>query len=59
MAGAVSKTSKDNTLDYVLAQLGDFGRYQVLIFVLFAFAVITHSMMHIAFVFTSKNPGYR
>lgn len=49
----------DNSLDNILIQLGDFGKYQKLIFVLICFAVTLHSAVHVAFVFTALQVDYR
>ncbi|XP_019868170.1 organic cation transporter protein isoform X1 [Aethina tumida] len=49
----------DNSLDNILVQLGDFGKYQKLIFVLICFAVTLHSAVHVAFVFTALQVDYR
>ncbi|KAK9678949.1 Sugar transporter [Popillia japonica] len=48
-----------SSLDSVLYQLGDFGRYQCFVFVLISFGVILHSMPHIAFVFAARGLDYR
>lgn len=49
----------DNSLDSILVQIGDFGKYQIFTFSLVCFGVILHSAVHIAFVFTAKDLEYR
>ncbi|GJQ86217.1 hypothetical protein Trydic_g8918 [Trypoxylus dichotomus] len=51
--------SPQSSLDAVLYQLGDFGKYQRIIFVLYAFCVIWHAVPHTAFVFVARNLEYR
>ncbi|XP_017772586.1 PREDICTED: organic cation transporter protein-like [Nicrophorus vespilloides] len=52
-------TKVDATLDTILLQIGEFGNYQKLVFGLFSIAVIFHSAVHIAFVFSAKDVNYR
>ncbi|XP_063909141.1 solute carrier family 22 member 3-like isoform X1 [Zophobas morio] len=52
-------TSVDNSLDNLLIQLGDFGKYQSLMFGLVCIGVILHSGVHVAFVFTAMDLEYR
>lgn len=49
----------DTSLDSILVQLGDFGRYQKFMFGLICLAVILHSGVHVAFVFTAMDLEYR
>ncbi|ENN78004.1 organic cation transporter protein isoform X2 [Dendroctonus ponderosae] len=49
----------DNSLDSILIHLGDFGKYQTYVFSLVCVAVVMHSMVHIAYVFTAMNLDYR
>lgn len=52
-------SSVDGSLDAILVQLGDFGKYQSLVFSLVCFAVVLHSATHIAYVFTAMDLDYR
>lgn len=54
-----SVASESITLDSILIQLGDFGKYQSFIFALVCVAVVFHSAVHIAFVFSAKALDYR
>ncbi|XP_074030430.1 solute carrier family 22 member 3 isoform X1 [Leptinotarsa decemlineata] len=47
------------SLDSVLVQIGDLGKYQILVFTLVSFAVVLHSAVHTAFVFTALDVGHR
>ncbi|XP_044259279.1 solute carrier family 22 member 3-like [Tribolium madens] len=49
----------DSSLDSVLIQLGDFGKFQSFIFGLVCFATILHSGAYVAFVFTARDVEYR
>ncbi|XP_060524808.1 solute carrier family 22 member 3-like isoform X2 [Cylas formicarius] len=49
----------NNSLDTILVRLGDFGRYQIGVFALVCFAVVLHSAVHVAFVFTAMDLDYR
>ncbi|KAG5868302.1 hypothetical protein JTB14_022786 [Gonioctena quinquepunctata] len=49
----------ENSLDSVLVHIGDLGKYQILIFSLVSFAVVLHSAVHTAFVFTALDVGHR
>lgn len=51
--------SADGSLDGILLELGDFGKYQSLVFSLVCFAVVLHSATHIAYVFTAMDLDYR
>lgn len=51
--------SETITLDSILVQLGDFGKYQSFVFGLVCVAVVFHSAVHIAFVFSAKELDYR
>lgn len=53
------RTNVENSLDAILYQLGDFGKYQILVFSLVCVAVILHSVVHIAYVFTAMDLNYR
>ncbi|KAJ8921589.1 hypothetical protein NQ315_010494 [Exocentrus adspersus] len=55
----MTKTDVDSSLDNILVQLGDFGKYQIFIFSLVCFAVILHSGVHVAYVFTAMDLDYR
>jgi hypothetical protein len=52
-------TTVDTSLDSVLIQIGDFGKYQSFMFGLVCFGVILHSGVHVAFVFTAMDLDYR
>lgn len=49
----------DNSLDSILVQLGDFGKYQSFMFGLVCLGVILHSGVHVNFVFTAMDLEYR
>ncbi|CAG9769662.1 unnamed protein product [Ceutorhynchus assimilis] len=49
----------DNSLDAILIKLGDFGKYQIYVFTLVCVAVVLHSMVYIAYVFTAMDLDYR
>ncbi|XP_050313329.1 solute carrier family 22 member 3-like [Anthonomus grandis grandis] len=49
----------DHSLDSILSNLGDFGKYQIYVFTLICVAVTMHSMVHISFVFTAMDLDYR
>ncbi|CAH1173867.1 unnamed protein product [Phaedon cochleariae] len=53
------KSDDDNSLDSFLVLVGDFGKYQILIFTLVSFAVVLHSSIHTAYVFTALDISYR
>ncbi|KAJ8943340.1 hypothetical protein NQ318_000555 [Aromia moschata] len=55
----MTKSTTDNSLDAVLAQVGDFGKYQIYIFVLVWIPTIMHSAVHVAYVFTAMDLTYR
>ncbi|KAJ8979458.1 hypothetical protein NQ317_006772 [Molorchus minor] len=55
----MTKKDIDSSLDNILIQLGDFGRYQIFVFSLVCFAVILHSAVHVAYVFTAMDLDYR
>lgn len=55
----VKNENLDNSLDSILVRLGDFGKYQVYVFTLVCVAVVMHSMVHIAYVFTAMDLNYR
>ncbi|KAJ8943341.1 hypothetical protein NQ318_000556 [Aromia moschata] len=55
----MTKTSIDSSLDNILVQLGDFGRYQIFVFGLVCIAVVLHSAVHVAYVFTAMDLDYR
>lgn len=50
-----SKTS----LDTVLVQIGDFGKYQAFVLVLVSIILIIHSAVHVIFVFSAIELDYR
>lgn len=52
-------TSVDNSLDAILVQLGDLGKYQGFMFGLICLSVILHSGVHVAYVFTAMDLDYR
>ncbi|XP_044259278.1 organic cation transporter protein-like [Tribolium madens] len=52
-------TTLDNSLDSILVQIGDFGKYQSFMFSLVCFGVVLHSGVHVAFVFTAMDVDYR
>lgn len=49
----------NQSLDAILIEIGQLGKYQCFIVALFALAVVMHSTVHIAFVFTAKDIDYR
>ncbi|CAH1373368.1 unnamed protein product [Tenebrio molitor] len=49
----------DNSLDSILAQVGDFGKYQIFIFSFVCLGVVFQSALHVAYVFTAMNLDYR
>ncbi|XP_072393158.1 organic cation transporter protein-like [Diabrotica undecimpunctata] len=53
------ETAQDYTLDSVLKQIGDFGKYQLFVFSVVIFGVVLHSAVHNAFVFTALDVSYR
>ncbi|XP_056636575.1 organic cation transporter protein-like [Diorhabda sublineata] len=55
----MAELSKDHTLDDVLMKTGDFGKYQIVVFAVVNVAVMLHSAVHNAFVFTALNVNYR
>ncbi|XP_030752013.1 organic cation transporter protein-like [Sitophilus oryzae] len=55
----VRKKSIDNSLDAILYNLSDFGKYQIYVFGLVCVAVVLHSMVHIVYVFTAMDLDYR
>ncbi|XP_063909977.1 solute carrier family 22 member 1-like [Zophobas morio] len=52
-------TAADNSLDAILLQIGDFGKYQIFIFSVVCLAVTFHSAVHVAYVFTAMDLNYR
>lgn len=48
-----------HSLDVILLEIGQVGKYQCFMVTLFSIAVIIHSIVHIAFVFTAKDVEYR
>ncbi|XP_066253734.1 organic cation transporter protein-like isoform X2 [Euwallacea similis] len=54
-----STAQVDNSLDAILVHLGDFGKYQIYVFSLVCAAMVMHSMVHIAYVFTAMDLNYR
>ncbi|KAJ8967442.1 hypothetical protein NQ314_002890 [Rhamnusium bicolor] len=55
----MTKSSIDSSLDNILVQLGDFGKYQIFVFSLVCIAVILHSAVHVGYVFTAMDLTYR
>ncbi|XP_018564340.1 organic cation transporter protein-like [Anoplophora glabripennis] len=55
----MTKSDLDSSLDNILVQLGDFGKYQIFVFSLVCVAVILHSAVHVAYVFTAMDLDYR
>lgn len=53
------KMSAHSSLDSILVELGDFGKYQSIVFGLVCVAVIMHSAVHIAYVFSAQDLEYR
>lgn len=51
--------SAHSSLDSILVELGDFGKYQSIVFGLVCVAVIMHSAVHIAYVFSAQDLEYR
>ncbi|KAK4883422.1 hypothetical protein RN001_006741 [Aquatica leii] len=49
----------DQSLDSILEKLGNFGKYQCFVVVLFSIAVTLHSSLYNTFVFTTKDLNYR
>ncbi|CAG9856458.1 unnamed protein product [Phyllotreta striolata] len=54
-----SERKKSIELDEVIDLIGDFGLYQIVAVTLFIVAIILHSAVHNAFVFTALNLNYR
>ncbi|KAF5303508.1 hypothetical protein FQR65_LT08207 [Abscondita terminalis] len=52
-------TNSNQSLDGILEKLGQLGKYQCYVVALFSIAIILHSAVHIAFVFTTKDVKYR
>uniref|UniRef100_A0A1Y1KD84 Major facilitator superfamily (MFS) profile domain-containing protein n=1 Tax=Photinus pyralis TaxID=7054 RepID=A0A1Y1KD84_PHOPY len=52
-------SSSHPSLDSILCDLGQLGKYQCFTVTLFSIAVIIHSAIHTAFVFTARNVQYR
>ncbi|KAJ8979457.1 hypothetical protein NQ317_006771 [Molorchus minor] len=55
----MAKSAIDNSLDAILEQLGDFGKYQKYVFTLVFIPIIMHSAVHVAYVFTAVDLTYR
>ncbi|KAJ8967441.1 hypothetical protein NQ314_002889 [Rhamnusium bicolor] len=55
----MSKLTIDASLDAILVQVGDFGKYQIYVFILVCIPVILHSAVHVAYVFTAMDLNYR
>lgn len=51
-------SSADKSLDVILAELGDFGKYQRRNFALICIAVI-YTAIHLNYVFTARDLNYR
>ncbi|KAK5650230.1 hypothetical protein RI129_001259 [Pyrocoelia pectoralis] len=52
-------SSNTPSLDNILCDLGQLGKYQCFTVTLFSIAVIIHSAIHTAFVFTARDVHYR
>lgn len=48
-----------STLDVLLMQIGDFGKYQTYVLILVSIVLILHSAVHIIFVFSAIELDYR
>lgn len=48
-----------SSLDSILVELGEFGKYQSFVFGLVCVAVVLHSAVHIAYVFSAQDLEYR
>nr|CAI5822258.1 unnamed protein product [Callosobruchus analis] len=55
----MTEAKDTQTLDDVLAKIGDFGKFQIFNFCLVSFAVILHSGVHNAYVYTALDVKYR
>lgn len=55
----MAESKYENTLDSVLVQIGDFGKYQIYVLSLVSIVVISHSTVHVAYVFTALDVSYR
>ncbi|XP_018564339.1 organic cation transporter protein-like isoform X2 [Anoplophora glabripennis] len=55
----MSTSAIDNSLDSILVEIGDFGKYQIYVFVLVCIPVVLHSSVHVAYVFTAMDLTYR
>ncbi|KAJ8921588.1 hypothetical protein NQ315_010493 [Exocentrus adspersus] len=49
----------ENSLDSILVELGDFGKYQIYVFVMVCIPIVLHSSVHVAYVFTAMDLNYR
>lgn len=47
------------SLDAILVQIGDFGKYQTFVLILISIVLILHSAVHIIFVFSAIELDYR
>ncbi|KAH8270396.1 hypothetical protein KR018_009667 [Drosophila ironensis] len=52
-------TSEDVTLDAILKHLGQFGRFQLIIFVLICLPMMFHAMFSVTYVFTASTVTHR
>ncbi|KAH8325279.1 hypothetical protein KR067_001536 [Drosophila pandora] len=53
------KDSEDVTLDAILKHLGQFGRFQLIIFVLICLPMMFHAMFSVTYVFTAATVTHR
>lgn len=51
--------SLDDCLSETLKEIGEFGRYQIIIVTLLCVSVVFKTIPHIAFVFVTGNLDYR
>ncbi|XP_017013579.1 organic cation transporter protein [Drosophila takahashii] len=54
-----AKDSEDVTLDAILKHLGQFGRFQLIIFVLICLPMMFHAMFSVTYVFTAATVTHR
>lgn len=55
----MSDAKLESSLDSVLIQIGDFGKYQIYVFSLVCISVVIHSSVHVAYVYTALDLNYR
>ncbi|KAH8373945.1 organic cation transporter protein [Drosophila serrata] len=54
-----AKDSEDVTLDAILKHLGQFGRFQLIIFLLICLPMMFHAMFSVTYVFTAATVAHR